>query len=543
MGSALNGVDFKVGDFGNQLVRGTLTGLAAGTTAAVMRGGRVSVQQIATDAFGNALGSSLAGGSFNGASQNEAVLQGAGPWSERDYVNGMDLQSDNYSRPYTGGADWATDVAMRRAGYPTYAQSAPQPYGNDEFRSSERAYRSATESSTPGTSVRAGAGASISSILGTSEPQAIGNFMRANNLTTDRLQAGGTYFVPSSADSYGDQQGLGQGALNAGNARMAARQEAAAQAASMDEANQQRWDAMQVGAWSGRTGQVSASSMGVVTGSASGSATFNDSSLLGAAAGVAASFGEMAVGAARIGSNMIMQVGDILTGGYNHNHPVMQQVWSEQQALGRGIVNAVISPRLTTTNLIEGVVNRYDNAMTQASDFDRSYELGKLFNDVGQGAVGAGAAARATVNFGASSLRSMGATDYLVSIGDAPTSIISQRGALNIHLSAIPPRSINGGVDFVDSPYLYPVGSGQKNIVTIEYTGSRRQDFGAANIEAGISTTQKPPADYTWHHLDDYNPRTNTGTLQLVRTDAHEATYPHNGGVKQYQDATGRRYR
>ena len=99
MGSALSGVDFKVGAFGNQLVRGTLTGLAAGTTAAVMRGGRISVQQVATDAFGNALGSSLAGGSFNGASQNEAVLQGAGPWSERDYVNEMDRQSDNYSRP------------------------------------------------------------------------------------------------------------------------------------------------------------------------------------------------------------------------------------------------------------------------------------------------------------------------------------------------------------------------------------------------------------------------------------------------------------
>ena len=110
----------------------------------------------------------------------------------------------------------------------------------------------------PGTSRRAGAGDSISSMVGTSEPQAIGNFMRANNLTTDRLKAGGTYFVPASADSYGDQQARGQGALNAGNARIAARQEAAAQAASMDEANQQRWDAMQVGAWSGRTAQASA---------------------------------------------------------------------------------------------------------------------------------------------------------------------------------------------------------------------------------------------------------------------------------------------
>ena len=348
----------------------------------------------------NALGSSLAGGSFSGTGQNEAALQGSGPWSSPDYVNGLDLQSDNSSRPYTGGTDWASDVAMRRASYPTYAPSAAQPYGNDEFRSSERAYRSATDSSMPGTSVRAGAGASISSISGTSEPQAIGNFMRANNLTTDRVKAGGTYFVPSSAESYGDQQALGQGALNAGNARNAARQEAAAQAASMDQANQRRWDAMQVGAWSGRTGQFG--SVGTTTGIAGGSAAISDSSLLGATAGVAASFGEMAAGAARIGSNMIMQVGDILTGGYNRDHPMMQQVLSEQRALGQGIVNAVTSPRLTTTNLIEGVVNRYDNAMAQGSDFDRSYELGKLVNDVGQGAIGVGFAMRGAARLGVS---------------------------------------------------------------------------------------------------------------------------------------------
>ena len=59
MGESLRG-DLGFNDFGNQLVRSTLTGLAAGTTAAVMRGGRISVQQVAADAFGNALGSSLA---------------------------------------------------------------------------------------------------------------------------------------------------------------------------------------------------------------------------------------------------------------------------------------------------------------------------------------------------------------------------------------------------------------------------------------------------------------------------------------------------
>jgi YD repeat-containing protein len=42
------------------IARGTISGFAAGTAAAVARGGRISIQQVATDAFGNALGDSLA---------------------------------------------------------------------------------------------------------------------------------------------------------------------------------------------------------------------------------------------------------------------------------------------------------------------------------------------------------------------------------------------------------------------------------------------------------------------------------------------------
>ncbi len=73
VGGALKNTDFGFGQFGNQLARGTLTGLAAGTTAAVMRGGRIAVQQIATDAFGNALGESLASaGSSTSGSGGEA---------------------------------------------------------------------------------------------------------------------------------------------------------------------------------------------------------------------------------------------------------------------------------------------------------------------------------------------------------------------------------------------------------------------------------------------------------------------------------------
>jgi hypothetical protein len=104
-------------------------------------------------------------------------------------------------------------------------------------------------------------------------------------------------------------------------------------------------------------------------------------------------------------------------------------------------------------------------------------------------------------------------------------------------------RNADNGVDFAGSSHLYPAGEGQKNIVTIEYTGSRRKDFGAANEASGLGTTQKPPADYTWHHLDDYDPVTNCGTMQCVSREAHEATYPHNGGVSQYEQATGKKYK
>jgi hypothetical protein len=55
-----------------EVLRGGLTGTAAGVTAAVMHGGRVNVQQVATDAFGNALGESIASAS-NGTAQADPL--------------------------------------------------------------------------------------------------------------------------------------------------------------------------------------------------------------------------------------------------------------------------------------------------------------------------------------------------------------------------------------------------------------------------------------------------------------------------------------
>ncbi|MCO1333890.1 HNH endonuclease [Microbulbifer sp. OS29] len=100
------------------------------------------------------------------------------------------------------------------------------------------------------------------------------------------------------------------------------------------------------------------------------------------------------------------------------------------------------------------------------------------------------------------------------------------------------------GVDFTGSSDLFPIAEdGQSNIVKIQLQGNRYGDFKQANIAGGFGKTGKShPEGYTWHHLDDYDPVTNTSTMQLVSRDAHEATYPHMGSVKQFQDAHGVKY-
>ncbi|MGO4322973.1 RHS repeat-associated core domain-containing protein [Pseudomonas sp. KB_12] len=89
------------------------------------------------------------------------------------------------------------------------------------------------------------------------------------------------------------------------------------------------------------------------------------------------------------------------------------------------------------------------------------------------------------------------------------------------------------GVDFTGSSDLFPTTGSQKNIVTIKMQGARGRDFTQAFKEAGIS--KKAAKDYTWHHVDDFNPKTGTTTMQLVKTTAHEATFPHGGSVAQYE--------
>lgn len=91
----------------------------------------------------------------------------------------------------------------------------------------------------------------------------------------------------------------------------------------------------------------------------------------------------------------------------------------------------------------------------------------------------------------------------------------------------LPVSSRGTSVDFNGSTYPYPVKGSEKNILKIKLTGDRKFDKKLAYEMSKIT----PNKNYTWHHLDDYNPTTNTCTMQLVSKDIHEATYPHFGAV------------
>lgn len=97
----------------------------------------------------------------------------------------------------------------------------------------------------------------------------------------------------------------------------------------------------------------------------------------------------------------------------------------------------------------------------------------------------------------------------------------------------------NGGVSFENSDALYVTEAGRKGVVIIEATGSRSADFDKANEVLGLD---EKPDGYTWHHLDNYNVKDNTVTLELVRDDVHNSVKPHSGGCAQYDAVYGPTY-
>ncbi|MCU7365886.1 HNH endonuclease [Pantoea stewartii] len=101
-------------------------------------------------------------------------------------------------------------------------------------------------------------------------------------------------------------------------------------------------------------------------------------------------------------------------------------------------------------------------------------------------------------------------------------------------------RTQGGGLDYSLSDALYNKRLDVNPVVTISYSGDYELDFQSENEIAGLNQ-KSTPRGYVWHHLDDYDPKTNTGTMQLVEQNAHSGI-PHSGGVSQYKAATGKSY-
>jgi YD repeat-containing protein len=206
--------------FGEKLLKSSLTSLAAGTATAVLRGGRLSVQQVAIDAFGNALGNSIADSIGGGNQQTEELVAAQAPqYGQRGSgTYGVDAEVDGLLSPMTF-------INQNANG----GVSSSDTFNGDHraaLNTTERAMDPGYYTSIDGRTEVAHSGEGISTLIGTSNPQAVGNFMRANGLGSDRIQAGRNYFVPSDHYAYGDNAMLGQAALNMGNERIGARKAA-----------------------------------------------------------------------------------------------------------------------------------------------------------------------------------------------------------------------------------------------------------------------------------------------------------------------------
>jgi hypothetical protein len=207
--AAPSALSTALGETFGEVGRGTVFGMMSGAAASAVGSGRVMARQVAVDAFGNALGQGLL-----------SSMQGGVDWSGAP----DESTAETLRLARTGNASASSSVQPgAEATWPEQYETATVPTPEQlqaAFRQSERDYRSATERSVAGAGRVAQAGDSISRMLRTSGPQAIGNFIRANGLSSSTIEAGRNYFIPDDVAAYGDAAALGQAVLDGDNRRI-----------------------------------------------------------------------------------------------------------------------------------------------------------------------------------------------------------------------------------------------------------------------------------------------------------------------------------
>jgi hypothetical protein len=204
--------------FSREFVSGAVGEVVAGGIGG-RRGGLAEV-------FGNALGNSVADGLGRGSQQYGELEQA------------QDLAREMSRGSWTGSQTGAQVPVFGQLGSGTFGIGGDVNYllspmtfiGQETSGSSadNRAALIAAEremmpehyTSVAGQGRVAANGDSISKILGTSNPQAVGNFMRTNGMSNSTIVAGRNYFIPGDVNAYGDNSMLGQRTLNTDNARL-----------------------------------------------------------------------------------------------------------------------------------------------------------------------------------------------------------------------------------------------------------------------------------------------------------------------------------
>jgi hypothetical protein len=171
----------------------------------------------------------------------------------------------------------------------------------------------------------------------------------------------------------------------------------------------------------------------------------------GGLVGSAKSIVKAADGVVRILGNSVLQIGDILTLGLNHDSPLMQQVWIEQGALAAGVIRVVTNTGEVIAEVkdsLEGRAAAAEQLRAMGQEYDAAVANGELGADVAQAVFGGVAAARQAAKLGTKALSNVGT-------GPRPGSPSAQTGAVGDLNKAKPldPVDPKRGVIIVKTKY------------------------------------------------------------------------------------------
>jgi YD repeat-containing protein len=168
--------------------------------------GKIDWQTILADAFGNALGNSIVG-----------AMESRGSGAQQEEGSGVGVENGTGDHVVMGRPIDGSGVDLGGLDMTSTTPGQGTTYADNEYSGS----RSDGAGSGLGQPYVVQSGDSLSKILGTSDPAAIGAFMRANGLTSSTIHPGDQLVLPKGDYSTSDAD-LGLATLRNDNARLSA---------------------------------------------------------------------------------------------------------------------------------------------------------------------------------------------------------------------------------------------------------------------------------------------------------------------------------